>query len=101
MKNSLNLKSLLPWVKKGRQEVIRHAVFLAIFSVLLIYVLLVWKINSLANAEPTASAVTAEQAKTTVPKIDKNAIKQIQNLEQTNTQVKSLFDEARNNPFQE
>lgn len=98
---NLNLKSLQPQLKKAEQLLLKHAVFLAIFLVLVVYLVVVSRINQLANAEPSVDAETTALAKSTIPRVDKSAIQQIQSLEQNNTQVKSLFDQARNNPFQE
>ena len=36
-----------------------------------------------------------------LPKIDENAVKNIEQLEDQNIEVQSLFNEARNNPFSE
>jgi hypothetical protein len=101
MSKDINLKSinLLPQLKKYYSKYSRHAAFGGIIIVLLIYVLAVLKINSLANAEPTPDQEVV--VSTSVPKIDGKAIGQIQSLEDNNTQVHSLFDQARNNPFQE
>ena len=104
MKNanlSLNFKTLLPLLKKLQKVAFKHAIFIVSIIVLLVYVFVVLQINSLAGAGPSDDAQTTALAKASVPRIDKKAIQQIQNLEQTNTQVKSLFDQARNNPFQE
>jgi hypothetical protein len=59
----------------------------------------VWQISKFSTAEPSASAEAA--VATQIPKIDQKAINQIQALEQSNTEVRSLFNSARNNPFQE
>jgi hypothetical protein len=104
MKNSnlnLDLKNLVPRLKKAQQLLLRHALFIALIAVLLVYVFMVWKINQLANAEPSTDAQAVALAKANVPRIDKSAIQQIQSLEQTNTQAQALFEQARNNPFQE
>jgi predicted PurR-regulated permease PerM len=104
MKNAnlnLDFKTLLPKLKKAQEVLLKHAVFIALILVLLVYVFIVQKINQFANAEPTASAQTVALAKAAVPRIDKSAIQQIQSLENTNTQTQALFEQARNNPFQE
>lgn len=98
---NFSLKTLQPQLKKAQWLLLKHALFVAILVVLLVYVLVVWRINQLANAEPSTDAETTALAASDIPKIDINTIRQIQNLEQTNTQVKSLFEQARNNPFQE
>jgi len=77
----------------------RHIAFAALLAVLLVYIIVVWQISQLSAAEPdpTAQASTAQK----IPKVDQKAINQIQSLEQNNTQVHTLLDQARNNPFQE
>lgn len=77
----------------------KHLIFAAVLLVLLVYVFIVFRINSLAKADPSPDQqVTASNS---VPKVDPKAIKQIEELEQSNTEVHALFENARNNPFQE
>lgn len=101
MSKEISLKSInfLPAIKKFSSRYSRHAAFAGILIVLLVYVIVVLKINSLANAEPTPDQETVVTG--SIPKIDGAAIKQIQSLEDSNTQIHSLFESARNNPFQE
>jgi len=101
MSKEINLKSfnLVPAARKLYSKYGGHAVFGAVLLVLLVYVFVVIRINSLANAEPSLD----QQNKVTssVPHIDANTIDQIQNLENNNTDVHSLFEQSRTNPFQE
>jgi hypothetical protein len=102
MKNAnIDLKSinLKPLLKKYLPKLSKHAIFTAIVAVLVVYLFVVFKINTLANANPgpdQEDTVTAS-----IPKVDKNAVNQIQSLEQNNTDIHTLFESARNNPFQE
>jgi cell division protein FtsN len=101
MSKDITLKSInfLPLLKKYYSKYQRHAVFGAVLLILLVYVLMVLRINSLANAEPSPDQ---EQVVTnSIPKIDGKAISQIQNLENNNADVHALFNQARNNPFAE
>lgn len=99
MKNDLNFKVLQKRINKFFRTQKRHSAFLGVIIVLLAYLFVVWQISKLAVAEPTSEQ--AAVAETQIPKIDKKAIDQIQSLEKTNTDIRSLFDNARNNPFQE
>ena len=99
MKLNLNLKDIQTKLSRLLKKLSMHATFAALIVTLLIYILVVWQISQLATAEPSADAQAA--AATQIPKIDQKAINQIQALEQSNTQVHSLFSSARNNPFQE
>lgn len=101
MSKEVSLKSLnlLPAIRKFYGKYGGHAIFAAILLVLLVYVFVVMRINSLANAEPSPDQqVTVTNS---IPHIDPKTINQIQNLENNNTQVHSLFEQARNNPFAE
>lgn len=93
---SINIKPLLAKVFK---KLSGHALFAALFVVLLVYVIVVFKISNLAKAEPTPEQVST--VPTLIPKVDQKVINQIQSLEDNNTQIHSLFEQARNNPFQE
>jgi len=101
MSKDISLKSFNPKPIFGKllKKYGRHAVFAAIILVLLAYILVVFKISQLANAEPASNQTTANPL--AIPKVDQQAINNIQSLESNNTQLHSLFDQARNNPFQE
>lgn len=86
---------------KIAQKLSGRMLFIAIMAVLLVYVFAVWKISQLVAAEPTPEALDAALSETSIPKVNSQAIKQIQSLEESSKEVKSLFDKARNNPFQE
>lgn len=101
MKQNIDLKGFKSKLNKLIRTSKKHAIFGAIIFVLLVYILVVWKISQLATAEPTPEAEAAAMVSSNIPKVDKKAIEQIQALEQSNTQVQSLFNTARNNPFSE
>ena len=98
---NLNLKTLLPRLKDLQKRLAGHALFIVVIVTLLAYVFVVFKINGLATAEPSTDQESANVASGKVPTIDRNAIQQVQALEQNNTSVHTLFQNARNNPFQE
>jgi hypothetical protein len=96
---NFDIKGAVAQAKKISKQLIKHASFIAVMLVLVAYLVVVWKISGLASTEPTMES--AQAAASNIPKIDKNAVKQIQALEENNTQVHSLFNQARTNPFQE
>ena len=101
MNKGINLKSLniQALAAKIERRYSKHVAFAAVLIVLLVYIFVVFKINNLAKAEPSSDQTTS--AANLIPKVNQKAISQIQALEQSNTQVRSLFEQARNNPFQE
>lgn len=102
-KKNLNfdLKTILPKFKKFWQKLTAHMPFIVIVVVLLVYMVVVWQIRGLVTAEPSPQDESLALASTNIPRIDKDAIEQIQSLEQNSPQVRTLFNEARNNPFHE
>lgn len=101
MSKQIDIKVYLAKIKKIQTALIKHVGFVATLIILFIYLFTIWRISNLATAEPTNSAENAALTTTNIPKVDKNAINQIQSLEKSNVQVQSLFNSARNNPFQE
>lgn len=96
---NVGFKTLGAKAKKLLPVLAKHASFIIMLVVLITYLFVVWRISQLAGAEPVAGA--NDVITSAIPKVDKNAINQIQALEQSNTQVKSFFNSARNNPFSE
>jgi hypothetical protein len=96
MKTDIKIGNLKTQFQKILKMEAKHAAFIGIMIVLLAYLFMVLRISQLSSSDAQAAEITAS-----TPKIDANAIKQIQNLEQQNAQVRSLFNDARNNPFQE
>lgn len=95
---NFNIKTLKAKAQKLLPKLIKHAPFIAIIVVLIMYISVVWRISQYAGAEPPASNDITAAA---IPVVDKKAIQQIQSLAQSNTEVQSLFNSARNNPFSE
>ena len=89
-----SLAKILPFTK-------RYAVFIVILIFLGVYVFEVNRIGHLIQDEPSQSAIDDKLKPVSQLKIDQNAIQQINDLETQNIQVKSLFDQARDNPFSE
>lgn len=93
------IKSQLPRYKKLLE---RYAVFIFLITFLGIYIFLVQQIGKLINSEPSPQTVTETSTKPISRlKIDKNAVSQMEQLENQNIQVQTLFSEARQNPFAE
>ena len=101
-KGDINLKSLAQVAKKSFRVVLGYAGIL--FFVLLagVYGFVILRINTLSNAQPTDSDVSAQSAKATaIPHIDPAVVEQLESLRDNSTNVQTLFEQARDNPFQE
>lgn len=98
---NFDLKSIVPKLKKPWQKTVAHLPFIVVVVVLLVYLFVVWQIRSLGAAEPLPEDESVAAAEANVSRIDKKAIERIQQLEENSPQIRSLFNEARNNPFHE
>lgn len=73
-----------------------------LFFVLLagVYSIILLRINTLSQAQPSASEVTVQTTQKSL-KVDPTVVEKIQQLQDNSVSVQSLFDQARQNPFHE
>jgi predicted negative regulator of RcsB-dependent stress response len=93
--------SLKQQIKPVIQFLNTYKKFLFVLIVLGIIVFLVFRIKQLSMAEPTQAAIDEKLQTVTRPKFDQAVLNRIQQLQDQNVDVQSLFDQARNNPFSE
>lgn len=98
--SSLDIKELPKKIAAMFKKVGKYGVFICVILVLATYSFLVFRIRTLATHEPDDEVVSERLDNLRRPKIDQATIDKIQQLQETNVQVKSLFDQARDNPFQ-
>ncbi len=98
---NIEVKNILPILKSKSQGLIRHGKFIFILVALSMSGFLVFQINRLTSMEPTPEQLTAQQELIKRPKIDQETINKIEQLEDQNIAVQSLFQAARDNPFQD
>jgi len=99
-KTSLTIKDLPALALTGLNKLGRYKLILAILLIAGAYGYVILRISSLSSAEPTANQVSAVQA-AGVTHVDKHVIDQLRKLEDNSVSVQALFDQKRNNPFQE
>lgn len=98
---NIDLKNLPDKLLAGAQWLKKYALFISILLVLGIYLFLVWQIRYYASIEPTTTDVTNKLNELNTPKLDQDAVDKILLLEDQNIDIRTLFNEARQNPFQE
>ena len=96
-----SLKELPAKLSPAISFVMRYVVFVYIIGMLLIFGFFVFRINQFTHTEPPDDAVQEKLQTVQRPRLDKSVLDKIQDLESQNIQVQSLFDQARNNPFNE
>lgn len=62
---------------------------------------LIFQINHFASVEPSEDEVSEKLQTVQRPHIDENSLQKIQQLQDQNVQVQSLFEQTRDNPFSE
>jgi hypothetical protein len=97
----LNLKALGPLARKAGQGALRYAAIMFFVLVAAVYGFVLLQINTLGNAQPSDSDISAQSKSTAIPNIDPKVIQQIQALQDNSTNVQTLFEQARDSPFQE
>lgn len=97
----LDIKAISNKVQPFVQRVRREIVLIFILTLALVFAFLLYRINMLAQSEPSETAVQEKLKGVKRPKIDQSAIDKIQALESTNVETSTLFKQARDNPFQE
>ena len=95
------LTSLLVKLKPAISFFKRYALFMFFIIFLGLFGFLVFRINQYARVEPSEDAIQDKLKAVQRPKVDQAVLDKIQQLQAQNVEVNSLFDKARNNPFNE
>lgn len=98
---NFELKDIPTKLKPALDFFRRYVKFIFFISMILIAVFLVFRINQFSNQVPSEDAVAERLQSVQRPRIDESVIEKIQQLQDQNIEVQSLFDQARNNPFAE
>jgi len=78
----------------------RGFIFFLVLSCL--YGFIIWRINVLSTAPPSQADIqTAEKSAAATPKLDEASAAAINSLKDNSVRVQTLFESARNNPFDE
>ncbi len=91
-----NLKTQLQQVSK---KLLAARIPLFLLLVATVYAFVAWRISILQNAQPSANSVSSQVQ--SMPHIDQTTISKIQRLQSNSVSVNALFNQARQNPFQE
>lgn len=78
----------------------RYRAVLFIVLIALIYAFLLLRIHALDNVPAGSSSSAAPSAKP-APHVDKTVVSQLKQLQDNSVNVQALFNDARQNPFQE
>lgn len=101
MNLNISNTSLKPQLLKIIGFIKKYSVFLFILFGLGVFGYLIIQIKTYANREPSESMIESKSSQNKSINIDKSAVKKVEELQETNVEVKALFEQARDNPFQE
>ena len=97
---NIEIKPLLKKIQPLINFLKKDSVVIFLVIVAIIFGFLIWRIGSLAGAEPKQDALDEKLLSVVRPKIDQDSINKIKALQAQNVDIQSFFVD-RNNPFQE
>lgn len=97
----LNVKNIQEIIYKCLLFFKKYAVFIFVLIGFGIFGFLVFRIRTLANREPSETTVNEKIGQNKPISVDESAVKKVEQLKATNVEVKALFEQSRDNPFQE
>ncbi|MCA9337493.1 hypothetical protein KC951_02180 [Candidatus Saccharibacteria bacterium] len=101
MNTNIDIKQIPSKLGHSVSKLKKYRVFFFILAVLIAYSYVVLQIQKAITIEPTETQISEKLQDLKRTKIDQDAIKKIQDLESTHVEVHALFQDARDNPFQE
>jgi hypothetical protein len=100
-KEKVDFQQILARAKRSLPLVQRYSVPAFIVFVVLIYGIVIFRIQTLSAKQPTDEQVSSQVQASGIPHIDQSVVKQLQTLQDNSVNVQALFNQARNNPFQQ
>ena len=98
---SLEVKDIPAKITPYAIKLKKYTSLIFIVSLALVFGFLVISINKYSKLEPSEEAIAEKLTTVQRPKIDEDALNKIQQLEDQNIEVQTLFKQARDNPFSE
>jgi len=100
-KKSLKTASFKQTLSSAKDSLQKYTPILFVILVLALYGVVLSKLHTLRNAQPSESSISDQVKAAKIPHIDERVVNQLRSLHDNSVSVKSLFDGARSNPFKE
>ena len=78
-----------------------YRIAICIFLVVIVYGFIIFRGEQLSHVSPSQAAITSQTTNLNYPQINPTIINKINQLQDNSVNVQSLFNQARQNPFQE
>ena len=101
MSMNIDIKTLKPILFKYLKWLKRYYIIIGIVVIALMYAYLIIQISLLNQREPTIEQVSEKLDKIVQPSVNEDMVNKLKQLEENSPEVQSLFQQARENPFQE
>jgi hypothetical protein len=96
----MKLEPLITRLIKSKEFIARFAVIIFIVSVALVFGFLTFEIAHYSNREPNQDQVDERLSSLKTVKLDSQAVQKIEQLQDQNIGIDSLFNNGRANPFE-
>lgn len=100
-KKPLSATTLRENVAQLFQQAGHYTIILFVVLLLGVYGFVLYRINVLAGAQPSESDVATQTQSAASLHVDPTVVNQMESLQNNSVNVKTLFDQARTNPFNE
>ncbi len=97
----LSLKSLPEVLKFSLTKVAKFRVPAFILVIVAVYGFVLFNIKTLSDTKPSSQSVSGELQTVKTPRLDESVVKQLEKLRDNSVSVRTLFEQARSNPFNE
>ncbi len=97
----IDVKKYLDQLTKLANQAKKYLGFMFVLVLLGLCGFLVFRINQFSHSEPSQDAIDEKLNASQRPKFDQATLDKIQQLQDQNVQVQTLFQQARDNPFAE
>ena len=93
------MNNLKHQIQNALKQIIRFRMPLFFALLAMVYGFIAWRVSELSNVPPQSN--TTSQTVPASPHIDQATVNKIEQLQDNSVNVKALFDQARQNPFNE
>lgn len=96
----MNTEKIINKLQPVKIFIVRYAVIIFIISAAAIFGFMTLQISRYSNAEPTSDQIEEKKNSLKQVKLNDEAVQKIQELEDKNINIESLFNNGRDNPFE-
>lgn len=101
MSQSLDTSILLSRLQAFILKLRQFAFVLFVLLLAAVYGFVLLRVQTLSNIQPSDSEVNTQVQASATPHVNPTTVQQMQTLQDNSVSVRTLFNQARSNPFQE